>query len=108
MSVRVYMLLDIVDGSSEYAVQMLRGKAGIFLTNWLEGRNDIIAMLEAPDRQRLAEVSMPVIGCIDGITEDLHLLVTRDNGLPPDHSTPRNSRHTKERIGALREPGLVV
>jgi hypothetical protein len=41
-------------------------------------------------------VLMPVIGCIDGIAEDLHMLVTRDNALPPDHSAPRNSRHAKE------------
>jgi hypothetical protein len=100
------MLLDIVDGSSEYAVQILRGKAGVVLANRLESRNNIIAMFEAPDRQRLAEVLIPVIECIDGITEDLHMLVTQDNELPPDHSAPRNSRHAKERIGAL--PGLVV
>ena len=82
MSVRVYMLLDIVDGCSEYAVQMLRGKAGIVLADRLEGHNDIIAMLEAPDRQKLAEVIMPVIGCIDGIAEDLHLLVTSHIQIP--------------------------
>ena len=100
MSVRVYMLLDIVDGSSDYVLQMLRDKIGVVLADLLEGRNDIIAIVEAPDRQRLADVIMPVIGCIDGITEDLHLLVTRDKELPPDHSVPRNSRHPKERIGA--------
>jgi uncharacterized protein YegP (UPF0339 family) len=97
------MLLDIVDGSSEYAVQILRGKAGVVLANRLESRNNIIAMFEAPDRQRLAEVLIPVIECIDGITEDLHLLVIRDNELPPDHSAPRNSRHTSHKPDAKFE-----
>jgi hypothetical protein len=96
MSIRAYVLLDIVEGSSEYVLQMLRGKAGIVLADRLDGHPDIITIVESTDRQRLAEVLMPVIGCIDGIAEDLHMLVTRDNELPPDHSAPRNSRHAKE------------
>ena len=79
MSVRAYVLLDIVDGSYDYAFQMLRSRAEVVHADQLEGRPDIIAMVEAPNRQRLAEAIMPVIGCIDSITEDLHLLVTRDN-----------------------------
>jgi hypothetical protein len=98
MSPRAYMLLDIVDGSCEYAVQMLRSKAGVVLVDWLEGRPDIIAMVEAPDRQRLAEAIMPVVGCIDGITEDLHLLVTRDREIPSDLPTPGNSRPGKRKM----------
>ncbi len=84
MSARVYVLFEIVDGNCEYAVQMLRSKIGVVFVDWLEGRPDIIAMVEAPNRQRLAEAMMPVIGCVDGITEDLHLLVTRDNGISAD------------------------
>ena len=95
MSVRAYVLLDIVDGSYEYALQMLRNKAGVVLADWLEGRPDIIAMIEAPNRQRLAEAIMPVLRCIDGITEYLHLLVTRDNRISPDLSTSGNSKPRK-------------
>lgn len=79
MSKRAYVLLDIVDGSCEYAVQTLQSKMGVVLVDCLEGRPDIIAVIEAPTRQMLAEVVIPVIGSIDGITEDLHLLVTRDD-----------------------------
>ncbi len=81
MSVRAYVLLDIVEGSSEYAVQMLQSRPGVVLIDCLEGRPDIIVVVEAPDRQSLAEAIMPVISCVDGITEDLQLLVTRDK--PP-------------------------
>jgi hypothetical protein len=79
MSVRAYLLLEITGGNCEYAVQTLQSKTGVVIVDWLEGRPDIIVMVEAPDRQRLAETMMPVIGSIDGITEDLHLLVTRDD-----------------------------
>jgi hypothetical protein len=84
MSARAYVLFEIADGNCEYAVQILRSKTGVVFVDWLEGRPDIIAMVEAPNRQRLAEAMMPVIGCIDGITEDLHMLVTRDNETPAD------------------------
>ena len=78
MSVRAYVILNLVEGSSEYVVDMLRGRKGVVSADWIEGRNDIIAIVEAPDRQKLADAMMPVIGYVDGITEDLHLMVSRD------------------------------
>jgi hypothetical protein len=75
MSVRAYMLLDIVDRSCEDAVKMLRSRAEVMLADRLEGYPNIIAMVEAV---------MPVLGCIEGITEHLHLLVTRGNEISPD------------------------
>ena len=91
MSVRVYMLLDIVDRSCEYAVQMLRSQAQVILADRLEGYPNIIAMVEAADRQSLAAAVMPVLDCIDGITEGLHLLVTQDSEISLDLLTSSGS-----------------
>ena len=82
MSVRAYVLFNIVDKKGERAVQTLRRKAGVVIADSLEGHLNLIVMIEAPDRQKLAELLMPVIGSIDDITEDLQLLVSRDNGFP--------------------------
>jgi hypothetical protein len=100
MSARAYMLLDIVDRDCEYAVQMLRSRAEVILADRLEGYPNIIAIVEAADKKSLAEAIMPVLGCIDGITEDLHLLVAQDNEILPDlltssHSTPRKKKVKK-------------
>jgi len=100
MSVRAYMLLDIVDRSCEYAVQMLRSRAEVILADRLEGYPNIIAMVEAADRQSLAEAIMPVLECIDGITEGLSLLVTQGSEislalLTSSDSTPRKRRVRK-------------
>jgi tRNA-dihydrouridine synthase len=84
MSVRAYMLLDIVDRSCEDAVKMLRSRAEVMLADRLEGYPNIIAMVEAADKKSLVEAVMPVLGCIEGITEHLHLLVTRGNEISPD------------------------
>jgi len=72
------VLLDIVAGSSEYALEMLRGRPGVVFADKLEGHPDVIAMVQAPTRESLAEAIMPVIGGIDAVTEDLRLLVTQD------------------------------
>jgi hypothetical protein len=98
MSVRAYMLLDIMDRSCEYAVQMLRSRAEVVLADRLEGYPNIIAIVEAADRQNLAEAMMPILECIDGITEDLHLLVTRDNEISFDLLTSSDSTPRKRRV----------
>ena len=82
MSVRAYMLLDVADRSCEYAVQMLRSKAEVILADRLEGYPNLITMVEAADRQSLAEAIIPVLDCIDGIAEDLRLHITRDGEIP--------------------------
>jgi hypothetical protein len=84
MSVRAYMLLDIADRDCELAVELLRSRAEVSFADHLEGYPSIIAMVEAADRQSLAETVMSVLGCIDGITEYLSLLVTQDNEVSPD------------------------
>jgi len=89
MSARAYMLLDIVDRSCEYAVQMLRSRAEVILADRLEGYPNVIAM---------AEAIMPVLGCIDGITEDLRLLVTQDSEISPDLLTSSNLRPRKRKV----------
>jgi len=98
MSARAYMLLDIVDRSCEYAVQMLRSRAEVILADRLEGYPNIIAIVEAADRRSLAAAIMPVLGCINGITEYLRLLVTPDNGTSLDLLTSSNSTPRKRKV----------
>jgi hypothetical protein len=98
MNVRAYMLLDIVDRNCEDAVQMLRSRAEVALADRLEGYPNIITIIEAADRPSLAAAIMPVLGCIDSVTEHLHLLVTRDNEIQPDLLTSSNSTPHKRKL----------
>jgi hypothetical protein len=77
MSARVYMLLDIREDKYEYALQILKDIDGVLMTDPLEGHPNIIVVVEAPDRQRLVEMLMPVLGSVDRVTEDVHLLVSQ-------------------------------
>jgi len=77
MSARVYMLLDILDDKYASALQILKTIAGVVIADTLEGHPNTLVMLEAPDRQRLVELMMPVLGSVDHVTEDVHLLVSQ-------------------------------
>jgi hypothetical protein len=98
MSVRAYMLLDIADRSCEYAVQMLRSKAEVILADRLEGYPNLITMVEAANRQSLAEAIIPVLDCVDGIAEDLRLLVTQDGEISPALLASNGSTSRKRRV----------
>lgn len=77
MSARVYMLLDILEDKYAYALQILKTIAGVVIADTLEGHPNTLVILEAPDRQRLVELMMPVLGSVDHVTEDVHLLVSQ-------------------------------
>lgn len=78
------MLLDIVERDCEYAFQILQSRAEVIIADRLEGYPNIIAMVEAVDRQGLTEAVMPILENFDGITENSRFLVTRDNEISPD------------------------
>lgn len=81
MSIRAYVLLDLVKGKSEQVAGVLRSKPGVILVDSLEGSPNTVVVVEAPDRSKLAEFIMPAIASVENITEDLRLLVSRDNAL---------------------------
>ncbi len=83
MNARAYMLLDILEGKTADAMQILKNIGGVVIADTLEGHPNILVMLEAADRQTLVELMMPVLDSIDRITEDVHLLVNRENKLAP-------------------------
>jgi hypothetical protein len=79
MSARVYMLLDILEHRYADALQVLKTLAGVVIADTLEGHPNTLVVLEAPDRQRLVELMMPVLGSVDHVTQDVHLLVSQVN-----------------------------
>ncbi len=78
MSDRIYILLDVVDGKADQAAGKLRHIAGIRIVDVVEGPPDVIAVVEAPERHKLAEITMQVISSMENMIEDLKLLPARD------------------------------
>ncbi len=74
---RVYLLLDVVDGESQPVARAIRGMPGVVAVDCLEERPDVLAVMEAPDRMKLAQAMMSVIGQVDSSLEDLRIMVAR-------------------------------
>jgi DNA-binding Lrp family transcriptional regulator len=74
MNDKVYILLDVIEWQTEKVVERLRSIAGVRNVDPIEGNPNVIALLEAPDRQRLAEITMKVISSEENIIQDLKLL----------------------------------
>lgn len=79
MSSRLYLLLETVDGHSEEVAQVIRLNSGVVTVDLVEGKPDVIAVMEAGDRQALAQLLMQVISCVENTTEDVRILSTRDD-----------------------------
>ncbi len=58
MSPRVYVLLDIIAGKSDWVVRTLRSKLGVVLVDELEDQPRVIMVVEADDRQKLAKLTI--------------------------------------------------
>ncbi len=81
MSSRLYLLLETVNGHSEEVAQVLRLNSGVVTVDLVEGKTDIIAVMEAEDRQALARQLMQVISCVENTTEDARILPTREDSI---------------------------
>ena len=78
MNAKVYVLLRVKEGKSEQVVQTLRSKAGVRLLDVLEGPPDVIMMVQARERRRLAELTVEALASVENITEGLQLLPAQD------------------------------
>ncbi|MFC1957625.1 hypothetical protein ACFLX0_02290 [Chloroflexota bacterium] len=76
MSAKVYMLLSVSDGSSVQAIETLKGQTGVIIANILKGPPEIVLMIEASDKQQLAERTIRAMASVKSMTEYRRLLPT--------------------------------
>jgi hypothetical protein len=94
---RVYLLLDVAEGKTDHVAGKLKRIAGIRIVDVLEGKPDVIAVVEAPERNRLAEITMRVFSSVENMIEDLQLLPARDG--PSSHISlepPHKGKNLRE------------
>ena len=97
MNAKVYVLLSVKEGKAEQAFQTLRSKAGVRLLDVLEGPPDVIMMVQARERRRLAEVTVEALASVENITEDLQLLPTPDGCSTPVLTKALRSKRTNQK-----------
>ncbi|MEE8413050.1 MAG: hypothetical protein V3R96_00720 [Dehalococcoidales bacterium] len=74
MSARAYVLLDVTGEKAEHVAQTLRSKPGVAIADLLEGPPDVVLMVEAPNRQKLAKLTVGALASVESMTEDIWLL----------------------------------
>lgn len=74
MSDRVYVLLDVVKGKSAQVVRALRNKHGVVMADVLEGLDEVMMVAEAPERHRLAELTIKALISVESMTGKVQLL----------------------------------
>ncbi len=74
MKDRAYILLDILNGKAEQVAQSLKRNKGVVSVDVLEGPPDIIIILEASGRQKLAELTIQALASVESVTENMKLL----------------------------------
>ena len=92
MSHRVYILLDIVDGKSEEVAQSLWGRTGVVKVDLLEGPPDLLAIFEAFNRQRLAELTVEALATVEQMTKNVCLLPVISNSASASTRKRANQR----------------
>lgn len=103
MGTKVYVLLDIIEGKLEQVVQTLRGKPGVVGVDLLEGSPNVIVVVEAPERKKLAEQTIQALASVETMTEGVQLLPTRDGC--DTHVFNEASSHSKAQGGSSRRGG---
>jgi hypothetical protein len=67
-------MLDVIHGKSEDVSRAIQLKPGVVMADVLEGPPDVMLVIEAPDRKRLAEFTTSVLAQVETITEKVDLL----------------------------------
>lgn len=78
MGAKVYVLLDIIEGKLDQVVQTLQGKPGVMEVDLLEGSPNVVMVVEAPERKKLAERTIQALASVETMTEGVQVLPTRD------------------------------
>jgi len=97
---RVYFLLDVGDGDLERAVATLRGQRGVIMADAVEERSSIIALVEAQDRQGLAQLAVQALASVEAMTEALPLMLVKDGSI--EQCSPGRKGEEEVRDGGIR------
>lgn len=74
MNARAYILMDTVNDQSEEVVNTLRGMLGIRMADCLEDAHDVVLVVEAPNRRKLAALTMQALALVETMTRDLRIM----------------------------------
>jgi predicted dinucleotide-utilizing enzyme len=78
MSTRVYLLLDVVKDKADQVTENLQGRPGVVIADTLQGPPDVMIVVEASNRQSVAELAIQALASVETMTKGVRVLPTRD------------------------------
>ena len=98
MSAKAYVLLNVVHDNQQQVVWALRGKPGVLMVDVVEGPPDVVVVVGARGRQKLAKLTIQALALVEAITEEVqYLLPTR--GRLNARSVSKSSRTKRNQTG---------
>jgi hypothetical protein len=81
MSERAYVLISAVEGKVHEILAVLSNSPGIVTVDHVDGPPDVIIIVEADDRLKLARLVINALHTIENMTDDMYCLpINRGNG----------------------------
>ena len=78
MSNRIYLLLDVLKDKSDQVTENLQGRPGVVIADPLKGPPDVMIVVEASNRQSVAELAIQALVSVETMTKSVRMLPTRD------------------------------
>ena len=79
---RVYVLVDVADGNHEEVASVLRCKPGVVMADNVEAQQKVIMVVEAQDRQRLAELTVRALASVEMAIGGMRLMPAEEHRTP--------------------------
>lgn len=71
---RVYVLVDVAGGYHKEVASALRHKPGVVMADSVEAEQKVIMVVEAQDRERLAELTVRALTSVETAIGEMHLM----------------------------------
>jgi hypothetical protein len=71
---RVYVLVSVAEGFSDNVASILRCKPGVVMADVVEGQTNVVMVVEARHRLRLAQLTIQALAAVESMTDNVHLL----------------------------------
>ena len=79
---RVYVLVDVAGECHEEVVSVLRCKPGVVMADNVEAEQKVIMVVEAQDRQRLAELTVRALASVEMAIGGMRLMPAEEHRTP--------------------------